>query len=142
MKTHTLGFIFNPTFSKVLLVEKQRPDWQKGRLNGVGGKIEQGEKSLNCIVREVREESNLEIQKENWAYVGEIKSSVFLMDVDVYAAIYGGNLNDAITTTNEIVGWHDIKNLPEKILPNINWLVPLAIDKLKNNEFKLCSVHY
>lgn len=140
MKTQTLGFIFTPDFSKVLLVEKQRPDWQKGRFNGVGGKIEPGEESLDCIVREVREETGLKTNKGNWTHIGEIKSSSVL--VDIYTILYHGNLADAVTATDEIIGWHSAGNLPEKVLPNIHWLVPLAIDKLKNNEFKLCSVYY
>jgi 8-oxo-dGTP pyrophosphatase MutT (NUDIX family) len=28
---------------EVLLIEKQKPAWQRGKLNGVGGKIEPGE---------------------------------------------------------------------------------------------------
>ena len=139
MKTHTLGFIFNSNFSKVLLVEKQRPDWQKGKLNGIGGKIESGEESLDCIVREVWEETGLKTKKEDWIYLGKMESSGWL--VDIYTSLHHGELGDASTITDEKIDWFDPKNLPEKVLTNIHWLVPLAIDKLKHNEFKLCSVH-
>ena len=43
MKKYTLGFIFTPALDKVLLVHKISPEWQAGKINGVGGKIEEGE---------------------------------------------------------------------------------------------------
>ena len=52
MEKFTLGFVFNADLAKVLLVHKQRPDWQSGRINGIGGKIVGDESALNCIVRE------------------------------------------------------------------------------------------
>ncbi|MEM0912381.1 MAG: hypothetical protein AAGJ37_15510 [Pseudomonadota bacterium] len=42
MQNYTLGFIFDQTLEKVLLVLKKRPAWQAGKLNGVGSKAELG----------------------------------------------------------------------------------------------------
>jgi 8-oxo-dGTP pyrophosphatase MutT (NUDIX family) len=37
---YVVGFFTSPDLAKVVLVRKQRPAWQAGKLNGVGGKIE------------------------------------------------------------------------------------------------------
>lgn len=51
-RQYVLGFLFNENLTKVVLVRKKRPEWQCGLLNGVGGKIEDGEPPLDAMVRE------------------------------------------------------------------------------------------
>jgi len=120
-------------------MHKNRPDWQSGRLNGVGGRIESKETSVECIVREVFEETGVKTNnKEDWDYFGEIKSDSWR--VDLYACAYVGNANDFSTTTDEEVEWFEVDSLPDNILENLNWMIPLAIDKLRNNDIESCSV--
>ena len=38
--------------SKILLLRKNNPDWQKGLYNGVGGKVNLDETPLEAIIRE------------------------------------------------------------------------------------------
>ncbi len=57
-----VGFLFSEDFSYVVLIEKSKPEWQAGRLNGVGGKIEEGEEPLDAMRREFKEEAGLDIQ--------------------------------------------------------------------------------
>ena len=40
MKKYVLTFLFTSDYKNVWLIEKNRPNWQKGSLNGIGGKIE------------------------------------------------------------------------------------------------------
>lgn len=54
---YVLGFVFNHDASKVLLIQKNRPAWQAGKFNGLGGKIEGQESPLLAMVREFREET-------------------------------------------------------------------------------------
>ena len=37
LKKWVVGFIFNSDMDHVLLINKNRPDWQIGFLNGIGG---------------------------------------------------------------------------------------------------------
>ena len=39
-KYYVLGFLFSPDCKRVALIIKNRPDWQAGFLNGIGGKID------------------------------------------------------------------------------------------------------
>jgi 8-oxo-dGTP pyrophosphatase MutT (NUDIX family) len=54
---YVVGFLFSEDESRVLLVWKNRPAWQDGKLNGVGGKIEAGETPLQAMEREFKEET-------------------------------------------------------------------------------------
>ena len=140
MKTYTLGFIFNRGLDEVLLIKKRRPVWQRGRLNGIGGKIEPGEESVQCMVREASEECGLESVSENWTHVGSMEGA--LWSVDVYALVYRGARNSLRTTTDEEVTWYSVAALPEDALSNVPWLIHLAIDKLRHDKFHSCTVRY
>lgn len=133
MKKYTLGFIFNETLDKVLLINKLAPDWQVGKLNGLGGKVEEGEDGLTCIVREVKEESGLETISEDWEYVCKMYSPDF--DIDTFSYIYKSDLNNAKSMELEKIEWCDVKNLPYNVIGNLNWLIPMSIDKLTRKEF-------
>lgn len=66
---YTAGFIFDADFQHVLLVHKKHPQWQAGKLNGPGGKFEEGKTSHQCVAREIYEETSLQIAPNNWKYV-------------------------------------------------------------------------
>lgn len=140
MKAYTLGFIFNKGFSDVLLMHKNRPEWQVGKLNGVGGKIEEGEDSAEGMVREVWEETGVRTDKEDWNYFGEIKGKGWR--VDLYALVYAGAVDDFSAATDEKIEWFEVNNLPDNILGNLAWMIPLAIDVLENKEIESCLVEY
>lgn len=47
MKEYVLGFAFNRERTKIVLILKNRPDWQKGKYNGIGGKIEPSDETAD-----------------------------------------------------------------------------------------------
>jgi hypothetical protein len=53
----SFGFAFSPDHSRVVLIAKNRPARQAGRLNGVGGHVKPGETPAAAMAREFREES-------------------------------------------------------------------------------------
>lgn len=72
MKRYVLGFCFDFGFHQVLLIEKEAPAWQRGRLNGLGGAIEEGETPMAAMEREFREETDgeLDCTRVNWEGFG------------------------------------------------------------------------
>lgn len=52
---------------KILLLNREKPSWM-GSWNGVGGKLEDGESALDCVLREVLEET--EIKLDNVRFKG------------------------------------------------------------------------
>lgn len=58
MKRYVVGFLFSADGNRVVLVLKSKPAWQRGRLNGVGGKVEPSDASMrDAMIREWREET-------------------------------------------------------------------------------------
>lgn len=53
-----------------LLVEKQSPEWQKGKFNLIGGKVEEGETLNNAAIREFNEETGLGQLVFHTEYIG------------------------------------------------------------------------
>lgn len=66
---YVVGFIIVDK-KEVLLILKNRPAVQVGKLNGIGGKIEENETPLEAMIRETKEESNLDIL--NWEEIKKI----------------------------------------------------------------------
>ncbi len=52
--------VIGPNKNRVLLILKNKPAWQKGKVNLVGGKIEPGEEPEQAAQRELKEETGLE----------------------------------------------------------------------------------
>ena len=124
VKKYTVGFIFNQNMDKVLLVHKTKPEWQAGKLNGIGGKFEKDETMFDCIVRETQEESTLNTTTSDWQYVG----TLFWPGKEIYVltCIYPRSLDDAKQNDYEHVEWFGTKTLPSNILENLNWLIPMS----------------
>lgn len=124
MKQYThwvVGFLFN-TSNEVALVRKTHPAWQAGKLNGVGGKIGQGESPADAMCREFVEEAGARVS--DWREFALLKGQ----DGQVHFFAAHGDYGIA-SPTDEKVGWYkisDLRNLP--IIENLEWLVPLALD--------------
>jgi 8-oxo-dGTP diphosphatase len=59
----TLGYILSPDRKSVLLSHRiaRKNDEQYGKYNGLGGHMEPEEDVATCMIREIREESSLEV---------------------------------------------------------------------------------
>jgi 8-oxo-dGTP diphosphatase len=128
MKEYVLGFCFTPGGEAVALIKKTKPEWQKGRLNGIGGKIEENETPAEAMQREFMEETGVVIKKDNWNKLGVFKSPNWIVHVFYQ---FTDKVVDIKTTTEEEVILADVKYVMSRneILPNLRWLLPLCLDK-------------
>ena len=120
---YVAGFLFSTSGKQVALIQKTKPDWQKGKLNGIGGKIEEGETPLEAIRREFQEETGANVME--WRQFVEMR----WRDAVIHFFVAHGD-HGLTSITEEIVGWYDVDflfNAPT--LPNLRWLVPMALDK-------------
>jgi 8-oxo-dGTP diphosphatase len=79
MQHFVLGFAFNSAKDIVVLIEKQKPDWQKDLLNGVGGKVEPKETPRDAMIREFKEETGLETAAFEWDLFATLEGNNYLM---------------------------------------------------------------
>lgn len=140
MQKYSLGFIFNSNLQKVLLMHKLRPQWQNGLINGLGGKCEPEEKIEDCIVREIKEESGVHIERNKWINAGDIYGPDWI--ATIFTTIYRGNTSDMKTMEEEKIEWFDIDALPGNTIANVPWLISLCLDMIKNKRIKRFNVEY
>lgn len=127
--TYCLGFAFYRNIRRVVLIRKTKPDWQRGKLNGVGGKIEVGECSNVAMAREFEEETGCKTFPTDWKHFSTMKFEAANTTVYCFAMRLASH-QEVKTTTEEAVVVSSADDLPEDIIPNLAWLVPMALYEL------------
>lgn len=146
MKDMVVGFLFSPDFSEVLLIRKNRPDWQAGLLNGVGGKIEEEDESpVHALVREFEEETGIVIPPAQWREYFELKFGPDQAAVHFFATqwrqddwnLLPDNPKAKEDEPVEIVNITDYSS----VISNLVWLIPMGKWSLWHSEW-VCGVGY
>lgn len=129
MKRYVVGFLFDSVKGRVLLIEKKRPEWQLGKLNGIGGGINEHENEFDAMSREFQEEAGLLIYPQDWKQFHILKDEL----VEVYFFYYIGvnaEIHSCKSRTDEELKIIDVYNLHyENTIPNLKWLIPMCLDE-------------
>jgi len=130
MREWVVGFLLDTDADRVVLVRKNRPEWQRGRLNGVGGKVEPGESHADAMPREFAEETGVHLAID-WHHFASLTWEQGI--VHFYRAFAPRSvLDECRTVTDESIEQHRIHALlapghgRNYVTPNLLWLVPLA----------------
>lgn len=141
MTYYVLGFLFDKQHTEVVLIEKQRPSWQKGFLNGVGGHIEPNETPINAMRREFEEEADFYVQ--NWnlrvvlrgsgTHIGDRCRTGKSWQVYCFTAETTDILSCCVKTVTDEKLWVlspylSRSPLSPPMLSNLKWLIPLCLD--------------
>lgn len=124
-REYVVGLAFNEARTHLALINKQRPAWQKHRLNGPGGKMEDGETPEMAISREYWEETGRLVEATRWIIVAVVDFPLGR----VYFLTTTDDIMLTRTTTDEnvvLVSVNDLKASP--VVPNLRYLVPLALN--------------
>ena len=130
-------FIFNKEFSKILLIRRNAEKRKKyGFSWGTpGGKLELGEYSIDGAVREIGEETGINLDKKSVKLLEMIELPNFTNDVHGFAFKYGAIADEKVKVrlNKESDGhkWFSINNLPEDriIHDNIPEMAKIAKEK-------------
>lgn len=137
MIRYVCGLMFNTDKTKVALIKKLRPKWQKGLLNGIGGKIESGEASIDAMCREFSEEAGLKTFYYDWRALITLVEFNEKWSVDFYYSdSLLPDLNVLKSMTDEEIIILDVANLDnESVVSNLKWLIRMCFDKniIKSN---------
>jgi 8-oxo-dGTP diphosphatase len=130
MIEYTAGFAFDAD-RKVLLIQKARPAWQAGKLNGIGGKAKEGETPSETQVREFEEETGLLTSQEDWEtfaiLIGENTDNAGKWKVSFMRA-FNIPIDKAQPIEDEVPIVVDPGALPSTVIGNLHWLIPMALD--------------
>jgi 8-oxo-dGTP diphosphatase len=120
---YVVGFCFDAETENVALIKKNRPEWQAGRLNGVGGKIEQDETPFHAMVREFKEETGVLITEwEQYAVWQGANTELY------YFRARTDEVYNVKTMESEEVMLYPVQNFAARnIIPNLAWAIPLAL---------------
>jgi len=124
MTKYVLGFLFSEDKQRIALIQKNRPSWQKGLLNGIGGHIEDGETEMEAMAREFKEEAGVEV-------LGWKKFAILLGDsfeVTCFKA-FSDKIYKITSITDEQVEHYygdDIDLL--NTVSNVQWLAKMCLD--------------
>jgi len=124
---YVAGLLISDSGEHVALIQKQRPDWQRGRLNGIGGHVEPGETPAEAMNREFLEETGANVT--TWEPFCTLRGPTWL--VEWFKDVGSRELQDM---TDEHVSWvavDDVLNGRAKVIPNVRWLLLLALDNVK-----------
>lgn len=126
MQKYVVGFLIDSDWN-VVLIRKNKPEFQKGFLNGVGGKIEEGEDPMRAMEREFAEEAGVIFKK--WNHFATISEEG---DYEVYcfkAFVPDVKEIETKSMTSELIEVRPIKFLRVAgILPSAMWLIQIALD--------------
>lgn len=130
MTEYVLGFAFatdQHAQTYVALIEKLKPEWQRGKLNGIGGKIEKSDLSRNgAMSREFHEETGVETERDSWIQFAKMEfddAAVFCyvgrMDWEKFNSLWS-------PTPEQVIKVRADRLWSFKPMRNLSWLVPMA----------------
>ncbi|RPJ50529.1 MAG: NUDIX domain-containing protein [Methanobacteriota archaeon] len=141
MIKYVVGFAFSEDKKQVIMIQKEHPDWQKGKLNGVGGKADQQveetertrahiETPYEAMVREFEEETGVKFEHWECYAICEDRRK----DITMYCyRIFTDRIIECKTMSDEVIKVCSppavITLGPPHTLSNIPFLLAMAMDR-------------
>jgi 8-oxo-dGTP pyrophosphatase MutT (NUDIX family) len=124
MKKYVVGFMFVENGDLVVLIEKKKPDWQRGMFNGTGGHIKDGEAPGSAMVREFEEETGAKTSTLDWFCFAIMQVSENDTEIYFFSSFVAAKVS---TVTDETVALVPVDYLDTyRIVPDLAWLIPMA----------------
>lgn len=126
MIRYVLGFLFSRERDRqVVLIQKERPTAQAGRLNGLGGVLAPGLEPQEAMQLKATEQIGVEVRR--WMQYAVIAGHGWEC-LCFYAFAQAEQFETARTCTDEAVSKVRVDALPDNVLSDVRWLIPLALD--------------
>lgn len=120
--------------NEILLMKRKNTGYEDGKYGSIGGHLEKDEDFKDSLIRETKEEINIDLKKEDLTFVCMIHGKDL---TDNYVSIffscdkYSGDIkNNEIDKCSELK-WFKLDSLP----PNIIQIEKNAIESFQNNNY-------
>lgn len=145
-----VGFAYDFMNNAVLLIEKKRPSWMAGKLNGIGGKVEPGETPIAAMCREYYEETGILTTESDWSLFHYEKRRdgpelfFYCARLDGIVALAEAKTDEHLVSV-DLKDWHLQRRLEgsrikrhEKIhmLYNLAFLIPMGLCWIQNTNHR------
>ena len=108
----------------VLLIEKKRPEWQAGKLNGLGGKVLPHETPKKAMSREFFEECGVEVLPKMWREFATVSYDHVVLHCFHTRWVPGMN---PTSKTDEKIVWKSIYDHIFGAVEGVNWMTKMAV---------------
>lgn len=130
MQAYVAGFLFDASETFVALVRKNKPEWQKGLLNAIGGKIENMEAPIDAMHREFHEETGM--KDLDWTLFAVVRNVQQQWVVNFFRANTNSDCHvlGVKSVEEEKIEIHITDDVWRRNVPtisNLRWLVPMAM---------------
>lgn len=106
---------------KLLLMRRKNTGWKDGLYGVPAGHLEANESILDALIREVKEESNIDIKGDDVKLVHTMYRKSNYMYIDLFFVIntWSGEAIINEKDKSDELGWFDINSLPEDTLEHV-----------------------
>ena len=140
MNNYVLGFMFSKDGADVALIRKNKPEWQAGKLNGIGGKIEVPESAAAAMVREFTEETGFKTRDFEWKHFASMQGP----DFSVQCFCCRNDLTLLRSMESEPVASYRLLDVVDstETIENLGWLMLVARDAFSDGRSSFARIYY
>lgn len=144
---YVVGFMFSHDRQRVALIRKQKPVWQHGKLNGIGGKVDSPEDALQAMRREFQEETGYHTGFTQWAHFSEMSGNndggEGRFRVDFFTTVgHIDELGSPEIEKVELIQIREVYPLRPDMIENLPWLIGVALDYLHDGRPNYATANY
>lgn len=108
---------------RILLSKRFNTGWQDGNYSLPSGHLDPDETLVNAIVRETKEEINIDINEENLTLVHTMHRLGIYVDFYFTTSIWAGEIKNMEQEKCSDLSWFPLDKLPENIVPSVKYAI-------------------
>lgn len=144
---YSMGFMFAPAapapglvkppplatqpLEVLLIMKPDADDWQHGRLNGVGGRLQNGESPIEAMIREFHEETGVDTTLDDWLPVCRLEKEgewTLWVFTSVMLKVFEGYTSDEGVVAQHPADLAFLHTMHEVLDPTAAWLLLASLD--------------